>query len=320
MRRICKTMIIFCLCLLTAGCGDSGTEAQNAVAAVSYTDALGKNVELTQEDVDRIRADECKVAVCSGSLAQIWSAAGGKLWATTQDAYDDTRKIAIDQDTVNLGSLKNPNLELLLEEEIEVVILSADLEDHVALREKLESQGLRTIYNSVETFRDYLAVLKLYTEITGCGERYEQYGASVEKQIEEQLARQDDSHPTVLFIRAFSTGAKAKGSDSMTGIMLRELGCVNIADGDDRLTDELSMEIILEKDPDYIFVTTMGEDETAAFNSVKSLLLDNPAWNSLKAVQNGNYYVLPKNLFHNKPNERWGESYQMLADILYPEK
>ena len=29
--------------------------------------------------------------------------------------------------------------------------------------------------------------------------------------------------------------------------------------------------------------------------------------------------VLPKDLFHYKPNNRWGESYQYLGEILYPE-
>jgi len=31
------------------------------------------------------------------------------------------------------------------------------------------------------------------------------------------------------------------------------------------------------------------------------------------------YIVLPKDLFHYKPNARWGESYEYLAKIIYPE-
>lgn len=80
------------------------------------------------------------------------------------------------------------------------------------------------------------------------------------------------------------------------------------------------MEAIIHADPDYIFVTTMGESEEAAMNMVEELLTTNPAWNGLKAVQGGHYYVLPKELFHNKPNERWGESYRILAGYLYGEE
>lgn len=162
-------------------------------------------------------------------------------------------------------------------------------------------------------------MLKFYTELTGREDCYEQYGTEIAKEIEVQKARQDGSKPSVLFVRAFSTGAKAKGSDNMTGIMLKDLGCENIADSEDTLLDDLSMEVIIERDPDYIFVTTMGASEEAALESVKTLMQDNPAWSSLKAVQNDHYYVLPKNMFHNKPNQRWGESYKILADYLYPD-
>lgn len=33
--------------------------------------------------------------------------------------------------------------------------------------------------------------------------------------------------------------------------------------------------------------------------------------------KNNRYYVLDKSLYNFKPNERWGEAYQKLADILY---
>lgn len=318
MKKAVRIVLILAgFCLLCSGCGPKEEAGQGKI---SYTDALGNAVKFTEEEIEGIRNGNVKVAVLNGSFAEIWSLAGGTLRAVTEDAYDDTRDIILTEETVNAGALKSPNIELLLSADISVAVLSADIEEHVALRDKLEGLGIKTVYHSVETFQDYLGVLKLYTDITGCSENYEEYGGKVEKLIEEQVKRQDDSHPTVLFLRAFSTGVKAKGSDSMTGIMLQELGCVNIADEEERLIGDLSMEVIVEKNPDYIFVTTMGEDEEAALNSVKALLTDNPAWNSLKAVQEGHYYVLPKNRFHNKPNARWGESYQMLADILYPER
>ena len=314
-RIVC--ICVFSLCL--AGCGQkAGQDNKAGQVAVSYTDALGRTVEFTEQEILDIQSGKTRVAVLDGSFAEIWSIAGGRLAAVTEDACDDTREIAIDADTVLVGNLKNPNLESLLSADAGLVILSADIEGHLALEEKLVNLGIKTVYHSVETFDDYLQVLKLYTELTGQEERYELYGTEVEKEIEGQIARQDGQHPTVLLIRAYSTGVKAKGSDNLTGIMLKDLGCINIADGENGLLEDLSVEAILEKEPDYIFVTTMGDDE-AALASVQAMLLDNPAWKNLHAVQNGRYYVLPKNRFHNKPNQRWAESYRMLADILYPE-
>lgn len=106
----------------------------------------------------------------------------------------------------------------------------------------------------------------------------------------------------------------------MTGQMLKDLGCVNIADSEEGLLEDLSMEAIIDAEPDYIFVTTMGESKEAAMDMVEELLVSNPAWSGLKAVKNNHYCVLPKELFHIKPNERWGESYRILADYLYEKK
>ena len=143
----------------------------------------------------------------------------------------------------------------------------------------------------------------------------------VQAQIEEIKKRVDGSAPTVLFLRAASSNVKAKGSEgNVCGEMLADLGCVNIADSDAGLLDDLSMEAIIAADPQYIFVTVQGNDVDAAMQNVQDMLISNPAWNSLSAVQNGHYYVLDKRLFNLKPNAKWGEAYKQLADILYPEE
>ncbi|GBF71418.1 hypothetical protein LAWASA_4175 [Lawsonibacter asaccharolyticus] len=65
----------------------------------------------------------------------------------------------------------------------------------------------------------------------------------------------EGEHPTVLLLRAYSTGVRAKNSDNITGVMLKDLGCINIADSDSGLLEEIQMESILAADPDHIFVT-----------------------------------------------------------------
>ena len=59
-------------------------------------------------------------------------------------------------------------------------------------------------------------------------------------------------------------------------------------------------------------------DEQKALDYLNGLIEGNPAWSELAAVKEGRYIVLPKDLFHYKPNNRWGESYQYLGEILYP--
>ena len=126
--------------------------------------------------------------------------------------------------------------------------------------------------------------------------------------------------PSILFLRAAASGVKAKGSEgSVGGELLKDLGCVNIADSDSGLLDNLSLEAIVTADPDYIFVTTQGTDTDAALENVQETLIDSPVWSSLTAVKENHYFVLDKRLYNLKPNARWGEAYKELADILYQE-
>ena len=59
-------------------------------------------------------------------------------------------------------------------------------------------------------------------------------------------------------------------------------------------------------------------DASAAQASLEAALLSNPAWGTLRAVREGRFYTLDHKLYNLKPNARWGEAYENLADILYP--
>ena len=106
---------------------------------------------------------------------------------------------------------------------------------------------------------------------------------------------------------------------TVLGEMLASLGCVNIADSETGLLETLSMETILAEDPEHIFVVLQGSDTTKAEQTLEMSLLSNPAWNELTAVREGRYHVMDQRLYNVKPNARWGEAYEKLADILYPE-
>lgn len=312
---------------LLAGCGGGGSSAaapssqaqsapqgsqpqSQAGPLASFTDALGRQVVIEQQPQ--------KVAAVSGSYAEVWLLAGGTLAAVTEDAYDE-RQLELDDTVVTLGALKSPSVEMMIEEGIDFVLLSSTIEEHVNLCQQLEDVGIACAYFEVEVFEDYLAMLDICTDITGNKEMYAVNGTDIRTRVDAAIAtQQGHDAPTVLFIRAFSSGANAKNStNSMGGIMLKEMGCINIADSEDSLLEDLSMEVIIQQDPDYIFVVTMGASEEKALDTVQEMLVSNPAWSGLTAVQNDRYVVLPKALFHQKPNSRWAESYELLANILY---
>ena len=330
MKRIFPAL---CAALLLAGCG-----AQTAVESTSTAPAAtaetpaestatpeatdGTTLTFT-DDLDReitVPVQPQRVAVLLGSYADVWCLAGGQdtLVAAADDAWTDF-DLNLGDEVVNLGSLMEPNLEELIAAQPDLVIASSNTTSNVELLPSLEDLGVPVIYFGVNSFNDYLEMLDVCTQITGQTQNYQTYGLDVQAQVEKAKEQDDGSAPTVLLLRSASTSCKVKNSKgTVLGEILADLGAVNIADSDTSLLEDLSMERIIADDPDYIFVVFQGSDQDAAQKTLDAALTSNPAWDTLSAVQNGNFYLMEKELYHLKPNARWGEAYQKVADILYP--
>ena len=182
-----------------------------------------------------------------------------------------------------------------------------------------EAMGIPAAYFEVSTFEQYLSMLDRCTLLTGDRAAYKQNGTDVQAQVDEAIARADGSAPRVLYIRVSGSGCRVKNSrDNVLGEMLAALGCENIADREGSLLENLSMEIILAEDPDFIFLVYQSADPSVAEAVADEMLRADPAWASLRAVQEGRCYVMDQQLYNLKPNARWGEAYENLADILYP--
>lgn len=317
-----KRMAAIALCgllalSLFAGCGGKPTQPEQSSSAAegyyTFTDDAGKTVTLESQPQ--------RVVALMGSYAETWILAGGTPVGVTEDVLSE-RGLTVGEGTKVIGTVKGPNTEELLNLEPDFVILSTDIAEHVELDGMLTQAGIPHAYFKVENFEDYLDMLKICTDLTGRADLYEENGAAVQAKIDALLEKvreeKDGEQPTVLFIRALSTTAKAKSDDNMTCRMLQDLETDNIAARHQSLLEDLSMETILQEDPDFIFVTTMGNSQKA-IDALAAGIQSNPAWGSLTAVQNGRYVVLPKELFHYKPNARWAESYEYLAKILYPD-
>lgn len=327
MKRIFPAL---CAALLLAGCGaqttDSTAPAQTATpeSTASSTAEAAQGTTLTfTDDLDRevtVPVEPQRVAVLLGSYADVWCLAGGtdSIVAAANDAWTDF-DLDLGEDVANLGSLMEPSLEELIASQPDLVIASSNTTSNVELLSSLEELGIPTVYFGVNSFDDYLEMLDVCTQITGHTENYQTYGLDVQAQVEKAKEQNDGSAPTVLLLRSASTSCKVKNSKgTVLGEILADLGTVNIADSDESLLEDLSMERIIADDPDYIFVVFQGSDQDAAQKTLDAALTSNPAWDTLSAVQNGNFYIMEKELYHLKPNARWGEAYQKVADILYP--
>lgn len=304
-------MIICVFALLLSACAGAA-ESPKGEETVTFTDALGRTVTVGKNPE--------RVASLLGSFADVWVLAGGSLCAAPEDAWDDFGLEL--EDAVNLGGAHSPSLELLLSADPDFVLASASTASNVEMREALEAANITVAYFDVDNFYDYLDMLSICTDITGRKDLYEQNGLQLKGQIEDiknQYAAADISRQerTVLLIRTSVSTIKVKGSEgTVLGEMLADMGCINIADSDASLLENLSAEAVIRQNPHHIFVVTMGSDTEGAKASLDNMIAENPAWNTLEAIQAGRIYMMDKTLFNLKPNDRWAESYRTLYETL----
>ena len=294
------------------------TEAaeQTEMEAYTFTDDLGRSVTVH---------DPARVAALLGSYADIWYLAGGEVCASADDAWEDFN-LPMAEDAINLGMTKELNLEKLFESNPDFVLASSNTKGNVEWMDTLEAAKIPVAYFEVSDFDDYLHMLKICTDITGREDLYEEHGLAIEEKIGQVIAKSEEriksngEAPTVLSLRASSTFIRAKNSKgNVLGEMLKALGCVNIADNDESLLENLSMEHIIEQDPDYIFFIQQGDNEEGTKANIQSFIDENPAWSELTAVKEGRVHLMEKSLYALKPNDRWGEAYEILEGIFEDE-
>ncbi len=300
---------ILVLLLLCTGCSNVTSHQTDAY---TFTDDLDRTVTVVSHE---------RTAVLLGSFADVWMLAGGTVCATADDAWDDFG-LPLSENTVNLGGTKNLNLENLLAAEPDFIIASTNTQQNISWKDTFDAAGIPSAYFDVSTFEDYLSMLKICTDITGREDLYQLYGLNLQETIDKTITAAEQriaekGSQTVLFLRASAASIRAKNSHgTVLGEMLADLGCINIADNDENLLENLSLESILQANPDRIFIVQVGDDADAVKQHIQNMFEENPAWYELDAVKEGRVHYMDKRLYNLKPNAYWGEAYEMLEEIL----
>ncbi|WP_409228531.1 ABC transporter substrate-binding protein [Gudongella sp. SC589] len=277
---------------------------------VTFDDGRGERIELKKNPE--------RVVVLMNSFVDIWVENGGEMVGMVEDPNS---VVPGTESVETVGRFGSISLEKVISLQPDLVILSSNSKSSTEMIQPLEDNGIPIMALTYEFKDDYFKISRLFALVNDRIDLYEKTAQNVEKDISEIIERvPDEDNPTVLILFATSKSVSARGSLSTLGEMLNDLKTVNIAERDTLMeTTQFSMEQVIAEDPDYILVQTMGSDMEAITERLVSEVESNPAWSELSAVKNKNYVILPKDLYTYKANSRYGEAYEGLAKILYPE-
>ena len=194
LKKLPALLLLVCLVLNLSACSgkeavtestQAKTESTEATATDTYTftDAHGREITMDK--------NPAKVVVLSGSFAEMWELAGGRLTGVTADAPED-RNLNMEGVTIVGETTHKPNLETIVSLEPDFVILAADTEQHKALSESLDDMGINNAFFKVEFFDDYIAAMEIMTGLTGDEEAFTKNAENVREQALEVIEKAKD--------------------------------------------------------------------------------------------------------------------------------
>lgn len=317
---VVKRSLVFLVCILSMvsllfyGCGSQPKEKTVPQASTEYlriTDDGGRSVSLPQKPQ--------RIVVLSTSFLDVLYGVGGQ--AIGRPSSKNPAMFPASQKASEVGFIYNVNSEQVLALQPDLVIGFQGI--HEKLIPILESSKIPVVMLKMKTYDDIVAKIKLFGEIAGTQSQAQSMIDQMQVKINEVVAKLPAQSKKVVILHATAKNVTVELDNSIAGNVAKMLRIKNIAVGSKSLDNEpdmapYSLEKLVEGDADVILVVTMGNMADIE-KRMKSDISSNPAWAGLRAVENGQVFFLPSELFQLNPGIRFYESVEYMAKVVYPE-
>ena len=219
------------------------------------------------------------------------------------DWYIDYARQAMENGTMlYAGKYREPDYEMLLENECMLSIQSTMIDHSPEVKNKLNELGIPVFvdYSSYETHPlGRSEWIKVYGEMTDTSELARQLFSAQAEQLD-SISEQSTGKTAAFFYISTSGQAVTRKSGDYVTKMIELAGGENVFEnlGDDKATSSVTMEMeqfySQAKNADFIiYNSTIGGEIT----TVEQLIAKNELLADFKAVQNGNVWCTKENLF-----------------------
>lgn len=280
---------------------------------VTFVDGEGNEKTITKKPE--------RTVVLLNSILDLWYLVGGESVARVSGESNVPPEA---MNITDLGSFNKVSIEALLALEPDLVLMHTT-NSQTQFADLLDQNGIEwaVIDASTKAYEAFQNNAYIFSKILGTENLFEEKVIPVVEECEAIIeeASEKAGQASVAVLYSTNKEIKVDTDDSSIGELTSLLGVENIVKAEDIVVEgetrvAFSFEKLIESNPDYILISTMGDVEGAKEKIAKELE-SNPAWNSLKAVQNNEVHYLPKDLFVYKPNARYDEAFSHLAQIFF---
>ena len=313
-----KWTALFCaLCFFSlmacGGCGTSdpaGNPPPEQTGFCTVQDDAGRSVSLAQKPE--------RIVVTSVSFLEPLHEVGGDV-VGRPDSRNKMPDYA--KDVTSIGQVYQIDVEKLLSCQPDLVIINKGMNEK--LLEVLESNQVPAIVINMKSYEDVKREIGTFSRITGQEQRGEQLLADMDAKIQDTIKTLPKEKKRVAILHSTAQGLSVQLDGSIAGNIVKLFGWENVASGMTPMEKNpdaapYSMETLVEQNPDIIFVTSMGKLEEIKAD-MEQMIKENPAWQTIPAIQKNQLYYLPQDLFLLSPGIHYPEAVELMAGLIYPE-
>ena len=305
-------MLAFLLLLSLTGCGSSQGPASSAGGKqLTVRDSMDREVQVPFQPK--------RVVVFSASFLEPWHAVGGEV-VGRPDSKTKLPEFAREAESV--GAVYRIDMEKVLALQPDLVIVNDGMNEK--LLKTLEMNHIPAIVVSMKSYAEVQQEVRLFAQITGEKEKGDALLQSMDEKIHQVQQRLPQGQTKrIAILHSTAQGLSVQLDGSIAGSTAKMLGFENVAASMKPLENNqdaapYSIETLVEQNPDILFITSMGRLEDIKA-SMQKTIDENPAWQSIPAIQTKQYYYLPQEEFLLSPGIHYPEAVETMAKLVYPE-
>lgn len=225
------------------------------------------------------------------------------------------------KDAAEIGAVYQIDSEKLLACQPDLVIINKGMNER--LGDLLTENKINFFVADMKNYDSVKKNISAFSEIAGQPEKGTQIIADMDKKIAAIIEKLPKEKKRVAIIHSTAQGLSVQLDNSIAGNVVKILDWENVSsamkatkDGGD--TAPYSLETLVEQNPEIIFITSMGKLDDIKANMEK-MMAENPAWQTIPAVQNNHCYYLPQDLFLLSPGIHYPEAVEYVAKLIYSE-
>ncbi|MEX5284110.1 ABC transporter substrate-binding protein [Selenomonas sputigena] len=315
MNRVFRMTAVLSFFLLAAalfsGCGGKEAgEASGEKAFAVIKDDMGRDVTLPTKPE--------RIVVLSASFLEPLHAVGGDVVGRPDSK---TQMPDYAKDKASVGAVYQIDMEKVLACKPDLVIVNKGMNEKLV--PTLEENNIPALVLDMKSYDDVKREVSVFAQVTGEKEKGDALLKEMETKVQDVVARLPKDKKRIAILHSTAQGLSVQLDGSIAGSIAKMLGWDNVASGMTPMEKNpdaapYSMETLVEQNPEIIFVTSMGKLEEIKQN-MEATIAASPAWQSIPAIQKGQVYYLPQDLFLLSPGLRYPEAFETMAKLVYPE-